>query len=640
MEKKIFTPITIGSLEVKNRLVVSAMVTHYCDEEGCATERYIAYHEAKAKGGWGLIITEDYRIAPEAGASPTLPGLWCDEQIPSHRELTERIHQAGGKIVAQIYHAGWDSKRALTGVKPIGVTAVKNQIMADMPEALSKEQIQTLIEQFAQCARRVKAAGFDGVEIHGAHGYLLNQFFSPLLNSRSDEYGGNFQGRARFPLEVVRAVRAAVGDDYPIIYRMTSVEATNGGLGIEESKALAVLLEDAGVDAINCSQGGFGCRQMVIPPSIVAPGAYIDNAQEIKSVVTIPVFGVGRVNTWQVAEAIVRSNKADLVVMGRASIADPALPQKALNGRDDEIRHCIGCVQGCIGENLKGNCVSCLVNPMVGHEAEYTLTPVAVPKRIFIAGGGVAGAQAAITAAQRGHQVTLFEQSDHLGGQWQLASVPIGKAEFASFILWQKREMERQGVTVKLQCPLTAAIIAQEKPDTVIIATGSKPSIPPIKGLAEAGAVTAHDILAGTQTAGKNVVVIGGGLVGAETAEFLAAHGSQVTILEALPQIAKDAEPNSKFYLLENLQKHHVQIFTGAKVQEVKDHAVYFHDGQQQQIIPSVDTIVIAAGVKPYNPLVRELETFDVPKIVIGDALDAKNGLYNIREGFLAGLRV
>lgn len=640
MTKKIFTPLQIGSMQVKNRLAVSAMVTHYCDEEGYATERYIGYHEAKAKGGWGLLITEDYRISADAGASPTLPGLYKDDQIASHKKLTERVHQAGAKIVAQIYHAGWDSKRALTGVTPVGVCAVKNCNMMDMPNALTQEQIKEIVKNFADCARRVKAAGFDGVEIHGAHGYLLNQFFSPLINARIDEYGGNFTGRCKFPLEVVRAVRAAVGDDFPVLYRMTSVEYTDGGLGIEESKALAILLEEAGVDAINCSQGGMGCREIVIPPFTVRPGAFVDNAAEIKRVVNIPVFGAGRINTPEVAEAIVRSGKADMVIMGRASIADPELPKKAQEGREDEIRYCIGCVQGCIGENLRGRCVHCLVNPLVGHETEYSLDLVAQPKKVFVAGGGVAGCEAALVAAKRGHQVTLFEQSAELGGQWKLASVPVGKAEFASFILWQQREMARQGVTVCLQTELTRAIVLEEKPDVVIVATGSKPSIPPIKGVNGPQVVTAHEILAGTKCAGKKVVVIGGGLVGAETAEFLAFHGSQVTLLEALDQIMKDGEPNSKVFLLRNLAKYHVDVYTHVFVKEIGKNTVLFQNQEKDQVLADVDTVVIATGVKPYNPLVRELEDIDVQKIVVGDALDSKNGLLNIREGFQVGLTI
>lgn len=640
MQMKIFAPVNIGSMEVKNRLVVSAMVTHYCDDDGFATERYIAYHEAKAKGGWGLIITEDYRISKEAGASPTLPGLFNDAQIVSHKELTDRVHAAGGKIVAQIYHAGWDSKRILTGQQPVGVCAVKNYAMADMPHELSKAEIKEIIQQFAACAKRVKQAGFDGVEIHGAHGYLINQFFSPLLNSRSDEYGGNFRGRSRFPLEVVKSVRKAVGDDFPIIYRMTTVEYTEGGLGVEESKALAILLEEAGVNAINCSQGGLGCRQVVIPPSIVPQAAYIDNAAEIKSVVTIPVFGVGRITTPEVAEAIIRSKKADLVVMGRASIADPELPLKAMEGRLDEINSCIGCVQGCIGENIKGNCVSCMVNPMVGHEAEYSLDMVKQPKRVFVAGGGVAGCEAAIFAAKRGHQVELFEKDSRLGGQWRLAAVPVGKAEFSSFVLWQQRQLERLGVRTHLKTELTSDIISIEKPDIVIVATGGKPGIPPIKGIDQPWVVTAHDVLAGESIAGKNVVVIGGGLVGAETAEFLAVHGSCVTILEMADQIIKDGEPNSKYYLLQNLKKNNVSVCTNVSVSEIGEHAVVYRKQGETIVLKNIDSVVLATGIKSYAPLLDDLKESGVETILIGDANKSKNGLYNIREGFLAGLSI
>ena len=639
MLKKIFEPIQIGTMTLKNRLVVPAMASNYSNEEGMATEQLIGYHEAKAKGGWGLIIVEDYRICPEAGASAKLPGLYNDTQIPSHQELTRRVHAAGGKIVAQIYHAGWESKREFVGACPVGVAAVKNLNMTDMPQALTVEQIRTIVQQFAECAKRVKAAGFDGVEIHGAHGYLLEQFFSPQLNSRSDDYGGDFAGRSRLALEVVQAVREAVGIDFPVLYRMTVAEYVEGGLGLEESKALAILLEDAGVDAINCSQGAgsMGCGTMTIPPSAVRPAAYVGHAAAIKSVVDIPVIAVGRINTPEIAEAVLRSGQADLVAMGRASIADPALPNKALAGDLVAINHCIGCVQGCIGEKRRGNALNCMVNPTVGHETEWVVSKVTQPKKVFIAGGGVSGCETAIAAAERGHQVTIFEKTERLGGQWCLAAVPVGKTEFSSFIKWQKIQLDRLGVEIRLQEELTVERIIQERPDVVIDATGSHPFLVPIEGAEQPHVVTAHDVLAGKVAVGRNVVVIGGGLVGAETAEYVAYHGSQVSILEMQPQIAKDGEGASNYYMLQNLEKHHVDVYTNAIVLGIRKDSVYFQLQEQEHRIVDVDTVIMATGVKSNQEFAKTLQGKQIPFIAVGDAAEVKNGFANIQEGYCIG---
>lgn len=640
MLKKIFEPIQIGAMTLKNRLVVPAMASNYSNVEGMATEQLIGYHEAKAKGGWGLIIVEDYRICPEAGASAKLPGLYEDKQIPSHQELTRRVHEAGGKIVAQIYHAGWESKREFVGACPVGVAAVKNLNMVDMPQALTIEQIHIIVQQFADCAKRVKAAGFDGVEIHGAHGYLLEQFFSPQLNSRSDAYGGDFAGRSRLALEVVRAVREAVGAEFPILYRMTVAEYVEGGLGIEESKALAILLEDAGVDAINCSQGAgsMGCGTMTIPPSVVRPAAYVGHAAAIKSVVEVPVIAVGRINTPEIAEAVIRSGQADLVAMGRASIADPALPNKALAGDLAAINHCIGCVQGCIGEKRRGHGLNCMVNPVVGHETAWSFGKTKQPKRVFIAGGGVAGCEAALAAAERGHQVTIFEKAERLGGQWCLAAVPVGKTEFSGFLKWQRLQLERLGVELRLQKELTVEQIGQEQPDVVLDATGSYPFLAPVKGVEQAHVVTAHDVLAGKAVVGNRVVVIGGGLVGAETAEYVACRGSQVSILEMQSQIAKDGEGASNYYLLQNLEKHRVAIYTNAKVLEIGKTDVRFQLHEEEHRIANVDTVIMATGVKSNQAFANALQEKQIPFIAVGDAAKVKNGFANIQEGYRVGM--
>lgn len=317
---KVFEPFKINQMELKNRMVVSAMVTNYCSEDGMATEKFIAYHEHKAKGGWGLIITEDYAVTPTACGFKKLPGLWEDGQIESHKELTRRIHEAGGKIAAQIYHAGRETSSAITGEQPIGPSALKDPTMPETPREMTVEEIHELVEQFGDCARRAKEAGFDAVEVHGAHGYLIGAFASPFSNKRSDEYGGTIRNRARFAMEIIENIKEKCGKDYPVLYRMSAVEYVPGGLEIEESKILARLVEEAGADCIHCSQGVYASTHVIIPPSVVPRAAYVENAAEIKKVVDIPVIAVGRINDVEIAESVLQADKADLVTMARASL--------------------------------------------------------------------------------------------------------------------------------------------------------------------------------------------------------------------------------------------------------------------------------------------------------------------------------
>lgn len=287
---KAFEPFRIGKLELKNRLVVSAMVTNYCNPDGTPTEKYLAYHEHKAQGGWGLIITEDYAIASKTGGFTRLPGLWEGSQIQPHQELTRRVHQAGGKIVAQIYHAGRETSSAITGERPVGPSPIREPSMPETPRELTVEKIHQLVEQFGDCARRAQQAGFDEVEVRGAHGYLVGAFASPFANKRCDEYGGTIQNRARFAVEIIRNIKQKCGADFPVLYRMSVVEYVPGGLEIEEAKVLARLVEEAGADCIHCSQGVYASTQHIIPPSVVARGAYVQNAAAIKSAVHIPVI--------------------------------------------------------------------------------------------------------------------------------------------------------------------------------------------------------------------------------------------------------------------------------------------------------------------------------------------------------------
>lgn len=642
--QKVFEPIAVNKLRLKNRLVVSAMLTNLAAGDGSATEAYIAYHEAKARGGWGLIITEDYPVAPNVGTSKTLPMIYNERLAASHAQLAERVHAAGGAIFVQLYHAGRETLSTVTGEQPVAPSAIKDPTMPEIPRALSKREIAEIIDQFAMSALFVKKAGFDGVEIHGASGYLVGEFLSPFSNKRSDEYGGTIRGRAKFAVDLVKAVREKVGPDFPISFRLCTAEYVDGGLTIEETKVIARLMEEAGVDLLHCTQGIYASRPVITPPYMIPHANFVDNAAEIKKVVSIPVVAVGGINDIDLAEEILVSGKADMVTMARASLADPELPNKALAGNYDEILHCIGCVQGCQGENSKGNHVRCLVNPCTAMETEYDFSPAREKKRVWIVGGGVSGCEAAIAAARRGHQVTLCERSEKLGGQWNLAAVPLGKGGFTSLVRWQAHALQRLGVTVLLAHEATAEEICEAAPDVVLIASGSQPIIPPIPGIKEGiesgMVVTAHDVLAGKVSVQGKIVVVGGGLVGAETAEWLAANGNAVTLVEMQSEIVKDGVGNPKMLLIKSLHDHAVTVMTNTKVLRVMDKAVIVSGEGDEHCLEHLDAIILAAGVRAEHSLAEALSNYPGKVCCIGDAAKTKNGYKNIQEAFEAGLHL
>lgn len=634
MFNKIFEPITINRLTLKNRLVVPGMVSKYTTKDGFATEQYIAYHETKARGGWGLIIAEDYCVNPQAGASAILPGLYTEEHIKSHSELTERVHKAGGKIFAQIYHAGFQANRELYGIQPVAVSCARSSYLKELPHVLTTEEIKQIEKEYATCAVNAKKAGFDGVEIHGAHGYLINQFLSPVTNKRSDQYGGTLYNRCRMAIETVKVVREAVGEDFPISFRLTTKEYFDHGLNLEETKVFAQLIEEAGVDVINCSQHGV---PYIIPPSAVSQAFAVNNAAEIKKAVHIPVIGVGRINDPLLAEEVITSGKMDMVAMGRASLADPALPNKAMEGRLEDIVQCVACTQGCIGEKVRGHVLCCLVNPKLGHEGDesYQMKAAEISKKIFVIGGGISGCEAAIIAARRGHAVTIFEQGDILGGQWNAASVPVAKTEFASLVAWQNAQIKKLGITVRFHETLTENVLA-EKPNTIVVAIGGTPFIPPIKGLSDYKLAT--DVLLGKVDIGKNVLIVGGGLVGAETAEYLGYNGIHVTLVEMLPQIAKDGESAPSSFLFKNLEKYGVNTYTSTSVEQIQGQTIVLKTESQEITLQNIDDVIIAAGFRPSKALDDVLDAYHGEVVRIGDANKVKNGLYNLREAYEAAL--
>ena len=638
MFKAIFQPGKIGNLDLKNRLIVPAMLTEFADENGRLTERYIRYYEEKARGGWGLIIVEDNVIEPRGAGFKCIPGVWADDMMIEHKELTDRVHAAGAKIALQVYHAGRQTHSSVMGEHPVAPSPIQDPILPETPRELETAEVKELVEKFAQAVRRGKEAGYDAVELHGAHGYLINQFLSPFSNKRTDPYGGNFNNRMRFALEIIQRAKELVGDDYPITYRISAEELVEGGLTIEDTKVISMELEDAGIAAIHASGGVYKSNASLCAPTTMQTAAFSDFAKQIKNVVNIPVITVNKIVYPEVAESLLREGKADFVAMGRASIADPHLPNKTKAGKMDEILHCIGCRQGCWSHLLMNKPISCLVNPLTGKEHEYAIKPVETPKKVMVIGGGPVGMEAAIVAAKRGHDVTLYEKGDRLGGQWLQAAVPPGKELLNSLTVWQKGELDRSGAKVALNQTVSYEFIEQEKPDHIIAATGSTAVVPPIPGIDKPHVHMAEEVLRGKLDLAGHVVVIGGGLVGVETAQHIAVHNQNVTVVEMQAELASDMEGGARHFMLESLKTNDVASYTESTVVEIKDSSLIIETGNGRQEIPA-DQIIVAVGSKSNTQLIEEIDN-RIPTIVLGDAMLVGKALEGINTAYAQALAI
>jgi 2,4-dienoyl-CoA reductase-like NADH-dependent reductase (Old Yellow Enzyme family)/thioredoxin reductase len=634
----VFSPLTIKGKTIKNRFTVPAMVTDYCNEDGTATERYIAYHEEKAKGGWGLIITEDYNVSPEGHGFRCTAGLWNDGQIASHSELPKRVHKYGATILAQIYHCGRQTNSgAIPGLKPKSSSALMCPFGDEIPEVLTTEEVKEMVSKYGDTALRAKKCGFDGVEIHAAHGYLITQFFSTYSNKRLDEYGGNFWNRTRFAREIIRDIRNKCGEDFIIDMRISADEFVEGGLTIEDSKAIARMMEAEGLDIIHASIGNYLSVDLNIASSFNGHGWFADWGKAIKEAVKIPVITVSRINDPFLADEVIATGKCDLVAMGRASLVDPGMPNKALEKRFCDIRRCIACNDGCEGVLFTDHAITCVLNPILGHEYEGPITKAEVKKKVAIVGAGPAGLYAAIAAKERGHDVTVYEKSSHAGGNFYTASIPPCKGEITDFIVWQTSQCKKLGIEIKYNTEATAQTIKDGSYDSVILATGSIPITPPIKGLDGKNVCYAADLLEGRVKPGANCVVIGGGQVGGETAHFLAQMLRNVTIVEMTPEIAADAAVAIKWHLTDALEKRKVKMLTNSTVCEVTDDAVTYKDKDGNLVSIPADTVVVAAGYKANNPLEAQLKDSGIEIKVVGDAVKARKVLEATREGYDAG---
>ena len=618
-----FSPIQIGTVTVPNRFVVPPMGNNFANTDGSLSERSAAYYEARAKGGFGLITIESTVVYSEAKGGPRKPCLFTDDTVDSFREVAERCHRYGAKVNIQLQHAGPEGNSKLTGYPLKAASAMASHCGGEIPVAMPTDEVYRLIEAYGDAAARAQKAGIDMVEVHCAHGYLVSTFISARTNKRTDEFGGCFENRMRLPRLIIENIRRKTGN-MPILCRINARDEGEGGLTVQDAAAVAAYLEqECGVDALNVSRSIHLHDEFMWAPNNTHSGFNADLVTEIKKAVSIPVITVGRYTEPQYAELLVRQGRADLVAFGRQSIADPELPVKARTGHLETLTPCIACLLGCVPNMLAGRPITCAMNPCVGREAE--LVPAELQKKVLVIGGGPGGMYAAMMCAKRGHDVILLEKNTELGGHFLVASYPPAKGEIAPAIRSLIVRCREAGVDIRLGVTVTPELVKELKPDAVIVATGSTPLILPIPGLADCGYVNAEDMLTGKHNVGKKVLIVGGGMVGAEAAEHLAERGHACDIVEMKPVVGEDIMPEPRKYIMASLEHHKVGQFTNARVSQFFTDGVAYTstlDGSTHEL-RGYDSIVLAMGYRSNNTLSAELEKLVPQVIVIGEARQA-----------------
>ena len=644
--KKLFEPAEIGAMHIKNRIVMPPMGTNMADG-GYVNRKILDHYEARARGGVGLIIVEVTGVdSPTGKNTANMLMLDDDKYIPGMAGLVKTIHKHGAKAVLQISHTGRGAREKITGVQPVAPSPIPMPFSSaigyggDMPRELTVAEIHVIERKYAYAAGRAKTAGFDGVMLHGTGYYLIAQFVSSTANVRCDEYGGDIEKRARFPLEVIEAVKENVGSDFPLLYKMSALEMGEGaGLTLNEAQRLAVILQDAGVHALELAGMIWGIELSMEPPPGEPRNMGLMISPFIKSVVTIPVIAEGRIAPEEGDKAIAEG-KSDFIGMGRGLLVDPQLPEKAFAGRFEEIRPCIGCGRCTDNQLMKGKGVMCSVNPAVGNEAgKYRIYKAKRVKKVAIIGGGPAGMEAARVAGLRGHRVILYEKDSKLGGQLNQAVVPPHKSNLGTYLEYLKRQMPMQHVDVRTGIKASADMIRKTKPDAVIIATGVAATKPDIPGADKPFVLSARAVLDGKETAAK-VAIVGGGLVGCETAEFLQKQGKQVTIIEMLDEIAGKMVYAQKTILEARLKAAVITILTGVVCKEITDDGITVITKAGDELHIEAGSIVIAVGDRPNKALERELRGAVHELYMAGDCVKPEGIAEAVAAGHLAALAI
>lgn len=605
--KELFQPIKIGGIQVKNRIVMPAMDTNFANADGSMSTKLQEYLLERARGGTGLIITEAVSVAyPQGIISANQPRMDDVSVVPKWWNLVRSVHGFGSRILIQLHHAGLQGNQAFCKGKE-NISSSDMEMFGKSARAASAEEIGEVIQKFINAAKIARATGADGIEIHGAHMYLINQFLSPLINRRTDEYGGSTENRGRILREIIEGIRKACPRPFIISVRLPGQDFIPGGITLEEGIHFAKIAQDAGADMLNMTNGYIMEGSQQFETQWDKEGQRIFLGETVKKHVSIPVAVVGKLQTPSFCAKAIREGKTDMVCLGRQLICDPAWGNKALFGKDEEIRTCLSCNSGCMqGEdtaNALNPAVQCVLNPYAGYEDIYRESfpqPAAVSKKIVVVGGGVAGMQLAITASARGHKVELYEKSDKLGGQLVLAAIPPHKESLEKARQWFISEVERRRVTVSLNAPVDEEQLLQKDADVYVLAIGSEQNVPPIKGIEYA--LPTWDILTGKVAVAEHasVAIIGGGQVSCETAHWLIEKGCQVTIIEMLPQICKGQEVISRMKMTGYLSEH-ARIETEAKTTSIERSGLHFINQKGESVYLPADLVLYSTGQHPVD---------------------------------------
>ena len=638
----LFSPIKIGNTTVKNRIFMPPLSTNL-GNKGYVTDELVAHYRARAKGGVGLFVTEVVTVEPTYVYLPGDMSIHDDSFIPGWKKLVDAVHEYDAKILPQLFHPAYMAFPILGTPQLIAPSNVGPYYAKEAPRPVTKEELKTIIRQFGEAAGRVKQAGGDGVEIHAAHAHgLLGGFLSPQYNKRTDEYGGDINGRLRLTLEVIEEVRRVCGEDFIIDVRISGDEYSDGGLNINDMIYVSKQLEKAGVDMLHVSGGTTIARGSSIPAPGTKLGTHSDLSEEIKKYVHIPVTSVGRILEPWFAEEMIANGKADACMIGRANLCDPEFVNKAMEGRDEDIRPCIGCLR-CLNGIMFGKRVSCTMNPSFELENEDNVPLAEEKKNILVIGGGPAGMEAAYIAKKRGHHVILCEKQGELGGLLRLAAVPIGKQDLARVIKFMRRRLEEVDVEIRLNTEVTAEMLQNEFAGYEVVAsTGASPIvIQPFTGFKQW--MTADDILAGRAFPGRKVVIIGGGSVGCETADYLAPivndrfpRNRDITVIEMADEIMLKEAGAVRSNLVLRMMKKGIHIITKATVDSVEESAIHYTKGGNSYVIDDADTLVFATGYKVDPAMEEMLKAAGVTYHMVGDA----GAVGNLKDAISTGYEI
>lgn len=646
MFDKLFEPITIGTLEIKNRIAMAPMATGTSETVDVIThapnDQTVAYYEARAKGGVGLLMTEFVSFQPMGLSGPHLGEIFTEEAVAGWKKVTDACHKHGAKLSVEIGHKGRTNKwsKMTTGEdRTVSASAQPCHILQGPTREITVDEIHQAQKDFVQCVKNAIRAGFDAVEFHFANGYFLSSFISGRTNNRVDEYGGSLEGRLRMPLEMIKMVRDEIGPDYPLFLRMGTTEP-RGGRSLEETKVMAKAFEAAGITALDLNVGSYTEWDYEFPSYYLTNGFNMDEVEAIRKVVNIPVIGGGRITEPRMAEALLLDDRVDMVQLGRALIADPEWCNKTQEGKVDEIRRCIGCTR-CIEQlSIEPYWIECSVNPFVCNEAKFEVKQAETSKKVLVVGGGPAGLQAAVTAANCGHKVTLVEKKQTLGGMARMAAVPPMKWETASLIASLTAEAKNAGVEILTGVNVDVEYIRNFNADEVVVATGSKTLVPPINGIHDERVISAVDLLAGDVWVGQKIAILGGGMIGVETADYIAEYDKDVTIFEMADKIAGDMWRAAKMNVFPRLKYHDVKINTSSKVVAIEQGRILYEKENKVYVSEAFDTIILALGLTAVNGLSSALTEANIAHKVIGDAKHPARFYEVLVQGVEAALEI